>query len=230
MAQALEASLKRLSTDYLDLYWLHMWDFMTPVEEVMRALDDLVRAGKILYIGISDTPAWVVAQANTLAELRGWSRFTALQAAYSLIDRGVERDLLPMARAFDLAVTAWGILEAGELTGKYNRESSEPKRSSQASSKSLAVAEVMELSQEIGYTPPKSPPTGSKARRRRDDPDPGRQDREADEGNLGCLDFELTTGQWQALDQLNPLSPDFHTISWLGTCEKPDLWRDVPSD
>ena len=70
MAQALEASLKRLSTDYLDLYWLHMWDFMTPVEEVMRALDDLVRAGKILYIGISDTPAWVVAQANTLAELR----------------------------------------------------------------------------------------------------------------------------------------------------------------
>ena len=98
MAQALEASLKRLSTDYLDLYWLHMWDFMTPVEEVMRALDDLVRAGKILYIGISDTPAWVVAQANTLAELRGWSRFTALQAAYSLIDRGVERDLLPMAR------------------------------------------------------------------------------------------------------------------------------------
>ncbi len=92
---------------------------MTPVEEVMRALDDLVRSGKVLYVGISDTPAWVIAKANMLAELRGWSRFVALQLPYSLADRAPERDLLPMAHAEDLAVAAWGVLEGGTLTGKY---------------------------------------------------------------------------------------------------------------
>ena len=120
MVQALEASLKRLNMDYVDVYWLHAWDFMTPVDEVMRGLDDLVRAGKVLYVGVSDTPAWVVSQANTLAELRGWSRFAGLQIRYSLADRAAERDLLPMARALDLAVTPWSVLGAGVLTGKYN--------------------------------------------------------------------------------------------------------------
>ena len=106
MVQSLEASLKRLNTDYIDLYCVHAWDFMTPVEEVMRALDDIVRAGKVLYVGISDTPAWIVSQANTLAELRGWSPFIGLQIQYSLAQRTVERDLLPMARALDIGVTA----------------------------------------------------------------------------------------------------------------------------
>ena len=87
MVQALEASLKRLGTDYIDLYWVHAWDYMTPVDEVMRALDDMVRAGKVLYIGISDTPAWIVSQANTLADSRGWAPFVALQLRYSLIKR-----------------------------------------------------------------------------------------------------------------------------------------------
>ena len=99
MVQSLEASLKRLGTGYVDLYWVHAWDFVTPIEEVMRGLDDLVRAGKILYIGISDTPAWIVSRANMLAELRGWSQFVGLQVRYSLLDRAGERDLLPMARA-----------------------------------------------------------------------------------------------------------------------------------
>jgi aryl-alcohol dehydrogenase-like predicted oxidoreductase len=98
MTQALEASLKRLKTDYIDLYWLHAWDFMTPVEEVMRGLDDMVRAGKVLYVGISDTPAWIVSQANTLAKVHGWSPFVGLQIEYSLAQREPERDLLPMAR------------------------------------------------------------------------------------------------------------------------------------
>ena len=120
MLQALEASLRRLNTEYIDLYWLHAWDFMTPVEEVMRAFDDMVRQGKVLYIGISDTPAWVVSMANTLADLRGWTRFTGLQIRYNLTDRAAERDLLPMARALDIAVTPWSILGAGVLTGKYN--------------------------------------------------------------------------------------------------------------
>ena len=98
MMQSLHASLKRLNTDYLDILWLHAWDFTTPVEEVLRGLDDLVRQGTVLYVGISDTPAWVVSQANTIADLRGWSRFVGLQIRYSLADRTAERDLLPMAQ------------------------------------------------------------------------------------------------------------------------------------
>jgi aryl-alcohol dehydrogenase-like predicted oxidoreductase len=119
MMQSVEASLKRLNTDYIDLYWLHVWDFMTPVEEVMRAFDDLIRQGKVLYIGISDAPAWIVSRANTLAELRGWTQFVGLQVEYSLIERTCDRELLPMAREMDLAVTVWSPLAGGLLTGKY---------------------------------------------------------------------------------------------------------------
>ena len=120
MVQAVEASLKRLQTDYIDLYWVHIWDQLTPVEEVMRGLDDLVRAGKVLYIGISDAPAWWIAQANTLAHLRGWSPFIGLQIEYSLIERTVERELIPMAKALNIGVTAWSPLAGGVLTGKYH--------------------------------------------------------------------------------------------------------------
>jgi len=119
MMQSVEISLKRLGTEYIDLYWVHLHDPFTPIEETMRGLDDLVRSGKVLYVGISDAPAWIVSQANTLAELRGWSRFVGLQVQWSLVERDVERDLIPMARAFDLAVTPWGVLGAGLLTGKY---------------------------------------------------------------------------------------------------------------
>jgi aryl-alcohol dehydrogenase-like predicted oxidoreductase len=120
MMQSVEASLKRLQTDYIDLYWVHIWDQLTPVEEIMRGLDDLVRQGKVLYVGISDFPAWWIAQANTLASLRGWSPFVALQMEYSLIERTVERELIPMARALNLGVTAWSPLSRGVLTGKYH--------------------------------------------------------------------------------------------------------------
>jgi aryl-alcohol dehydrogenase-like predicted oxidoreductase len=120
MVQALGASLKRLQTDYIDLYWVHIWDQITPVEEVMRGLDDLVRQGKVLYVGISDAPAWWIAQANTLAQLRGWSPFVGLQIEYSLIERTVERELVPMAKALNLGLTAWSPLAKGILTGKYH--------------------------------------------------------------------------------------------------------------
>ncbi|HWO38333.1 MAG TPA: aldo/keto reductase [Candidatus Acidoferrum sp.] len=120
MMKAVEASLKRLRTDYIDLYWVHIWDAITPVEEVMRGLDDLVRQGKVLYVGISDVPAWWIAQANTLADLRGWSRFIGLQIPYNLIERTVERELIPMAKALDIGVTAWSPLSNGVLTGKYH--------------------------------------------------------------------------------------------------------------
>jgi aryl-alcohol dehydrogenase-like predicted oxidoreductase len=117
--QALEASLRRLRTDHVDILWLHAWDYLTPPEEVMRALDDQVRLGKVLYLGVSDTPAWVVAQMHTLAATRGWSTFSGLQVEYSLVQREVERELVPMARGLGLSVLAWGPLGAGVLSGKY---------------------------------------------------------------------------------------------------------------
>ena len=118
LVRSLEQSLRRLRTDYVDLLWLHMHDATTPIEEAVRALDDQVRLGKVLAVGISDSPAWVVAQANTIAELRGWSPFTALQIPYNVASREPERELLPMAQALGLALTPWGVLEAGILTGK----------------------------------------------------------------------------------------------------------------
>src|SRR6202162_1501510 len=119
MMQAVEASLERLQTDYIDLYWVHVWDGITPVEEVMRGLDDLVRQGQLLYVGISDAPAWWVAQANPLAELRGWTQFIGLQIEYSLMERTVERELIPVAKALNVGVLAWSPLARGGLTGKY---------------------------------------------------------------------------------------------------------------
>ena len=122
IAASCEQSLRRLQTDYIDLYWMHSWDKFTPVEETMRALDDLVRAGKVRYIGLSDTPAWKVAQAQTIASLRGWTPLIALQIEYSLIERTVEGELIPMARELGLGVTPWSPLRSGVLSGKYTRE------------------------------------------------------------------------------------------------------------
>jgi aryl-alcohol dehydrogenase-like predicted oxidoreductase len=117
-----EQSLRRLQTDYIDLYWLHAWDRFTPIEETMRTLDDLVRAGKLRYIGFSDTPAWKVTQAQTLAALRGWTPLIALQIEYSLLERTVEGELIPMAIELGLGVTPWSPLRGGALSGKYTRE------------------------------------------------------------------------------------------------------------
>src|SRR5882672_7531668 len=160
MMQSVEASLKRLQTDYIDLYWVHIWDQITPVEEVMRGLDDLVRAGKVLYVGISDAPAWWIAQANTLAQLRGWSAFIGLQIEYSLIERTVERELIPMAKALNIGVTAWLPLSGGILSGKYHGGgSSEPGRFNSDMMKEFmpekqraerVVAAVKTVSDEIG--------------------------------------------------------------------------------
>ncbi|HXM26817.1 MAG TPA: aldo/keto reductase [Chthoniobacterales bacterium] len=127
MVQSVEASLKRLQTDYIDLLWVHMWDSVTPIEEVMRGLDALIRSGKVLYIGVSDHPAWVVSQANTLAELKNWTPFIALQIEYSLIQRTPERELLPMAQGFGLTITPWSVLGAGLLTRKFNKKNFEPR-------------------------------------------------------------------------------------------------------
>jgi aryl-alcohol dehydrogenase-like predicted oxidoreductase len=135
MVQALEASLRRLKTDYIDLYWMHIWDKLTPVEEIMRAFDDLVRAGKVLYIGVSDTPAWWVAQANTMAELRGWTQFIGLQIEYSLVERTIERELIPMANSFKLGLVAWSPLAGGLLSGKYHANNANGARYTQETGK-----------------------------------------------------------------------------------------------
>ena len=121
MVQSVEASLKRLVTDRIDLLWVHMPDGVTPIDEIARGLDDLVRSGKILYSGLSDFPAWRVATAATLAELRGWSPISALQLEYSLVERTAERELLPMAAAFSLGTVSWSPLGGGLLTGKYRK-------------------------------------------------------------------------------------------------------------
>ncbi len=164
MVQSLEESLARLRTDYVDLYWVHAWDPMTPVEETMRALDDLVRAGKVLYVGISDAPSWIVSRANTLADLMGWTAFAGLQIPYSLVERTPERELLPMARALDLAVTPWGTLGGGVLTGKYEAGKPRPKDARYGSQeewgniyvteRNLRIAEeVGRVAKEIGKSP-----------------------------------------------------------------------------
>jgi aryl-alcohol dehydrogenase-like predicted oxidoreductase len=118
LVRSLEQSLRNLRTDYVDILWLHMRDATTPIEEFVRALDDQVRLGKVLYVGISDSPSWVVSRANAIAELRGGSPFVAVQVPYNLADRDAEREVLPMAAELGLTVTPWGVLGAGALTGR----------------------------------------------------------------------------------------------------------------
>jgi aryl-alcohol dehydrogenase-like predicted oxidoreductase len=122
----LEESLRRLQTDYVDLYWLHNWDRRAPIEETLRALDDLVAAGKVRYVGLSDVPAWVAGQAQTIAQFRGWIPVTALQLEYSLLERTPEGELLPMAEALGIGVLPWSPLRGGQLSGKYARNSDAP--------------------------------------------------------------------------------------------------------
>jgi len=148
MQRSLEASLERLGTDYVDLYWLHQWDFTTSIEEVMRALDDMVRAGKVLYVGISDAPAWIVSQANMLAALRGWTAFAGIQIDYSLIERTSERELLPMARSLGLAVALWGVVGQGVLTGKFHR-ADDPKAPEDTRRATMAARRVTPRNLEI---------------------------------------------------------------------------------
>jgi aryl-alcohol dehydrogenase-like predicted oxidoreductase len=119
LVQSIEGSLRRLGTDYIDVLWVHARESWTPVDEVMRALDDQVRAGKILYVGASNWPAWEVAEANTLARLQGWTPFVGLQLRYNLLERTPDRELLPMAQAFGMPLVVWGPLAEGRLTGKY---------------------------------------------------------------------------------------------------------------
>jgi len=192
LVRTLETSLRRLRTDYVDLLWLHMWDGMTPVDEVVRALDDLVSAGKVLYVGISDTPAWVVSQAVTLAEQRGLAPFVAAQAPYSLLDRDVERELLPMARSLGLTFTPWGMLEGGALTGKYLDDVDEPRRYDGVGPRANALArEVLAVADDVGATPAQVAIAWVRAQPWRTVPIVGARSAAQLRENLGALAVEL---------------------------------------
>ena len=216
MAQALEGSLKRLGTDYIDLYWMHAWDELTPIEEVMRAFDDFVRAGKVLYIGISDAPAWWVAWANTLAELRGWTRFVGLQIEYNLIERTPERELLPMAAALGLTITPWSPLASGWLTGKYAGKAKDERRLDKtpqfmrrtARTEAIAAA-VVKVARAAGKSPAQVALNWLRAKRTI--PILGARKLEQFEDNLGCLKWALNTKQVAQLDEVSQIEPGFPT-------------------
>ena len=194
LMRTVETSLRRLRTDYVDLLWLHMWDGMTPVEEVVRALDDLVSSGTVLYVGISDTPAWVVSRAVTLAEQRGWAAFVAVQGPYSLLDRDVERELLPMARSLGMSFTPWGMLEGGALTGKYLDDADEPRRYDSVGPRANALArEVTAVADEIGATPAQVAIAWVRAQTWHTVPILGARSEAQLRENLGAIDVELAS-------------------------------------
>ena len=223
MVQAVEASLKRLGTDYIDLYWLHVWDQMTPVEEVMRAFDDLVRAGKVLYVGISDAPAWVVAKSNTLAELRGWTRYVGLQIEYSLLERTVERELIPMAKDQQMTVLAWSPLRNGLLTGKYlpeNVKQSEAEGSRMHSemmkgfgpveeSAHTTVREIVAVGKELGVSAAQVALAWLRYRPVPVIPIIGARKLTQIEDNIRSLDVKLSPEQLERLDKASPVSLGF---------------------
>ena len=216
MVQACEASLKRLKTDYIDLYWMHIWDAITPVEEVMRSFDDLVRAGKVLYVGVSDAPAWWVAQANTIAEFRGWTPFVSLQIEYSLVERTVERELTPMAKALGLTIAAWSPLAGGLLTGKYaagqsGRYDTEMMKqfASLDKRKQAIIGEVTKVAREIGRSAAQVALAWLRQRDVPTIPIIGARKLDQLKDNLGCVDLRLAPEQLRRLDEASAVELGF---------------------
>lgn len=209
MVRSVENSLRQLNTDYIDLLYLHMWDFMTPVEEVMHGLDDLVRAGKVLYVGFSDTPAWVMSYAVGLSERYGWVRPVATQLPYNFSSRDPEREIIPMGKALGITVTAWGLLSGGELTGKYNDDNDEPKRYDGASDKAKRVAlKLREIAEENGRSPAQIAINWVR-QQANVIPILGARTVAQIQDNLGALDFELTQDQLEALNKVEEFRPGF---------------------
>ena len=225
MVRSVEGSLSRLQTDYVDLLYLHMWDGLSPVEEVLRAMDDLVRAGKVLYVGMSDIPAWQVSRMQAIAELRGWAPLIALEIPYNLIERTVERDLIPMAETMGLGVICWSPLASGVLTGKYSRSDLQAVNGPEggvSSRKQVAVGNgfltargldiakvVTDIAAEIGTTPSRvalawtllnpavtAPIVGARTLAQLDD-------------NLGALDVHLDPAQQARLQEVSAVELGF---------------------
>jgi aryl-alcohol dehydrogenase-like predicted oxidoreductase len=219
LVRSLERSLRRLRTDYLDLLWVHARDTLTPVEEVMRALDDQVRAGKVLYVGVSDWPAWEISQATTLAELRGWSPFVGLQIEYSLLERTVERELVPMAHGLDLGVTAWSPLAAGRLTGKYLAGSGHPDvagarltvagRDGSDERGDAIVREVVAVAEQLGASPAQVALAWLRARPGAVVPIVGARREDQFRDNLASVDLALDDASRERLDRASAIELGF---------------------
>lgn len=223
MVRSVEDSLKRMGTDYIDLLYLHMWDFRTPVDEILRSFDDLVRSGKVLYIGLSDTPAWQASRMQAIAELRGWTQFCALQISYSLVERTVEREMIPMAKEMGLGVSPWAPLGQGVLTGKYTRDDLVPGSMDDISSrkainavtgkltaKNLDIAdEVVAIAKELGCTPAQLAVAWTLANPAVCSPVVGVRTPAQLEDNLGALTIELSAEQLARLDAISAVEPVF---------------------
>lgn len=217
---SVEDSLRRLNTDYLDLLYLHVWDATTPVEEILRAMDDLVRQGKVLYVGICNVPAWQVSRMQAIADLRGWSPLVALQAEYNLIERTGERDLIPMAREMGLGVVPFSPLAGGVLTGKYNRDDltatqagadgtrKEFNRANGAlTERNLAIADVVrEVAAEQGRTPGQAALAWTLQNPDVTAPIIGARTPAQLEDNLGALDVDFTAAQLARLQEASAIS------------------------
>jgi aryl-alcohol dehydrogenase-like predicted oxidoreductase len=215
MRYCVEESLRRLGTDYIDLYLLHFWDGTTPIEEIMRGLDDLVSAGKVLYVAASDTPAWEVSRANMLAELRGWSPFIGIQVEYSLVERTAERELMPMAKELDIGITAWSPLAQGVLSGKFLDGGTNAATRQQAANipaRQLDISrKVVEIAREIGCTPSQVALAAIRQLSRWGDVIPIIAGRNAAQikDNLGCLEVTLAPAQLRELDDMTKIEPGF---------------------
>jgi aryl-alcohol dehydrogenase-like predicted oxidoreductase len=213
MMRSVEESLKRLKTDFIDVFWVHAWDGTTPIEEILRGLDDLIRSGKVHYIGISDTPAWVVSQANTIANLRGWTEFVGLQVEYSMIQRTVERDLLPMADAFGMSVTNWGAIGGGVLTGKYlnggaGRVPEHSIRRTVAKNDQIA-AKSLEIAQKMGVPASALAIQWTRQNRKNILPIVGARLPEQLKQTLECLNFEIPADFLAELNQISAIEMGF---------------------
>ncbi|MFC8130498.1 aldo/keto reductase [Streptomyces sp. NPDC057302] len=221
---SVEASLRQLNTDYLDLLYLHLWDFTTPVEEILRGLDDLVRQGKILYVAISNAPAWQVSRMQAIADLRGWSPLVALQIEYNLIERTGERDLIPMAREMGLGVLPWSPLAGGVLTGKYGRADRAAKdvalddgtrksltiASGALTDRNLAIVDVVkEVATELGRTPAQVGLAWTLRNPGVTAPIIGARTAAQLEDNLGALEVDFTASQLARLDEASAIGLGF---------------------
>ncbi|XXT94545.1 aldo/keto reductase [Sorangium sp. So ce834] len=225
MVRSVEASLGRLGTDYIDILYLHAWDGTTPVDEVLRAMDDLVRSGKVVYVAISDAPAWRVSRMQAIADLRGWAPLIALQIEYSLIQRTVERELIPMAQEMGLGVVPWSPLGSGVLTGKYSKAdldagdgTADPAGTRKniaaangaLTERGLAIAEVVKsVAAESGKTPSQIAIAWTLLNPAVTAPILGARTLKQLEDNLGALDVRLTDDQRARLDRASAVELGF---------------------
>jgi len=232
MMQAVDASLKRLKTKYIDLYYIHFWDFTTDYQELMRACEDLVKSGKVLHVGVSDCPAWKVSQCNTWAEGKGTTPFVCYQGRYSLIDRSMERDVNPMCQDLGLAIIPWGVVGQGKLTGKYKRGQNQKEVKDAArnavlppmSDKEYDIAEaVFKIAKEVDRTPAQVALNWVLQQRNVPSSLIGVRSIDTLKENIAALEFTLTKEQMAKLNEVSAFDPGF-PHNFIGTSYQTCPW------